>query len=244
MKTYIAIDRRVLIIFLFFIPTTKAKTNLEGHFYLDECLFLSNVTPTLDLQRLDSKVDYALQLETNRASSVRLQADRICTIPSGILYSFTFSIKNQDAFLKFQFIESMVNETSDGKEIDKRPQSCQFSVQKPVEVFNGYGFISCRGTEDIVNVTRAVRKWKEAIELEEAEAKYHKNVLLGSVIGCVILIISVCAICIIMRLKATERPPPSRPRRRPSTPAPSVQTRITNDQNSSSHPPLLSSGSK
>ncbi|XP_066946281.1 uncharacterized protein [Macrobrachium rosenbergii] len=246
MRASVACGRWVFLVFLLWAPKTRAKLSLEGHFYLDGCAFLSNVSATLELQRLNATADYALQLEARGSSTARLIGDQqLCKIPSGFLYHFTFTIEGQVASLRFEQVEIPEEEkegVADLKEEAGPIRTCHFNPGQPVEVLSGYGFLSCRGKKDEENVSRAVDRWKKAIEVEEAEAKYYKGVLLGTVIACVAFVIAGCALCIVLRLKATERPPPSRPRRRASTPAASVQTRVTNDQNSSSqHPPLMTS---
>ncbi|XP_064095776.1 uncharacterized protein LOC135207848 [Macrobrachium nipponense] len=250
MRASVACGRWLFLIFLLWTPKTRAKLSLEGHFYLDGCAFLSNVSATLELRQLNATAEYALQLEARGSSTVRLIDDQqVCKLPSGFLYSVTFRIEDQKASLSFDQVEVPDEDgVAELKEEVTHVGICQFDPGQPVQVMSGYGFLSCRGTKDVEKVSRAVNRWKKAIEVEEKDAKYYKGVLLGTVIACVAFVIAGCALCIVLRLKATasERAPMVRPIRRASTPAASVQTRVTNDQNSSSqHPSLIaSSGSR
>ncbi|XP_063610843.1 uncharacterized protein LOC134784660 isoform X2 [Penaeus indicus] len=114
--------------------------------------------------------------------------------------------------------------------------NCNFPTEGEgrVRLKNGYGFLSCRGKNDVDAVRAALQAWREDVHREEARAASTKTAVMGGIGGGMVAVVLFCVVCVMLRLRATRGRERTRRRTRYPTPPRSASTRITNDPMNSS----------
>ncbi|XP_047477960.1 uncharacterized protein LOC125031315 isoform X1 [Penaeus chinensis] len=121
--------------------------------------------------------------------------------------------------------------------------NCNFPTEGGgiVRLKSGYGFLSCRGENDVDAARAALQAWREDVRREEARAASTKIAVMGGIGGGMAALVLFCVVCVMLRLRATRGRERSRRRTRHLTPPRSASTRLTNDPMSSTQQSALNS---
>ncbi|XP_042857699.1 uncharacterized protein LOC122243988 [Penaeus japonicus] len=243
----------------------EAKPVIWEHFTTDDCDSLpGNVSRQVPFRTLLGE-GFFLQLDIYGTYTPRLLAARAdpCILPGSEMYRVKEGKKYKQHFeVLFEAVPPVMITTGKEKEEEESAEKgeeegerketprtlvtkCNFPIGGGggyVRLKSGYGFLSCRGENDVGAARAALQTWQKDVRGEETKAAATKVAVMGGIGGGMTALVLLCLVCVLMRLRATRGRERSRRTRR-LTPPRSASTRITNDQVSSTQQSALNSRS-